>query len=181
MDWHCQPWCRDLRIPPSITYRDFCLSTRLLVSGSSVVIFSVKVMSPSPACVCQPATSTRPKELRLIQLTRCTPLPLRVSCKQLDLEVWIQSDSRSSRPLCALLPPTVCICARGGARHVTAACLGVRAQQPADHHQWLLLLVPSLWIRWVVIELRLIFTPHKLSLLWVSQLVFAVFTALSPV
>lgn len=77
MDWHCRPWCRDLRIPPSITYRDFCLSTRLLVS----VIFSVEAMSPSPACVCQPATSTRPKKRRLIQLTRCTLLPLHVSCE----------------------------------------------------------------------------------------------------
>lgn len=171
MDWHCHPWCRDWRIPPSITYRDFCLSTRLLISGSAVVIFSVEAMSPSPACVCQPATSTRPKKRRLIQLTRCTRLPLHVSCKQLDLEVWTQSDSRTSRPLSALLPPTVCVCARDDARHVTAACLSVRAQRPADHLQRLLLLVLSPWSRWVVIKLHLTFIPHKLSLLWISQLV----------
>lgn len=35
----------------------------------------------------------------------------------------------------ALPPPTASMCAREGARHVTAACLGVRAQRPADHHR----------------------------------------------
>lgn len=92
-------------------------SVFLLFSGSSVVIFSVQSLSPSPACVCQSATSTRPNKQYPMWLSGHPPLPLHASCEQLDL----QSDSRTGSPHSALLPPTVCICACDDARHVTSA------------------------------------------------------------
>lgn len=92
-------------------------SVFLLFSGSSVVIFSVQSLSPSPACVCQSATSTRPNKQYLMWLSGHPPLLLHASCEQLDL----QSDSRTGSPHSALIPPTLCICACDGARHVTSA------------------------------------------------------------
>ena len=73
----------------------------------------------------------------------------------------------------ALWPPTVSMCAREGACHVTTACLGVRAQRPADHHhhRLLLLLVPGPWSRWVVLKPHLTSGPNKLGVLWIRQLV----------
>lgn len=131
---------------------------------STLVIFSIKALFPSPACIYQSATSTRPEKWHLIRLTRHPPLPLHTSCEQLDLVVRMRSDSRAGRPLSALLPPTVCTC--DATRHVTAACLGVRAQQPADHHhRRLLLFVPNPWSRWVFIKLHLTLSLQQAQLI----------------
>lgn len=135
MDWQTLPssvpWLKfDLRIPPSITFSEFCLSARLLLSASSGGIFSPEAVFPSPVYVCQSAASTRPKKWPLIWQSRPTPLPLHASSEQLDPVVWMQSDSWTSRLPSTLLPPTVCICACDGARHVTAACQSSVAGRP---------------------------------------------------
>lgn len=126
-----------------------------------LLVFLVLKLFPSPACVRQSVTSKRPKKQPLIRLSRHPALPS--ACFLWTVGHWVvcmQSDSRTSRPPGILLPPTVCVFARDSICHVTAACPSVRAQQPADHHQRLLLLVP--WCRWVAMKSLLTLSPRKL-------------------
>lgn len=98
----CEHGCKNSNWRKNSTIYHFqgLLSVRLLSSASTlVVIFSVSAPSPSPACVRQSASATRPNELHLIWPSRRPPLPLHASREQLGPVVWMQPDSRTSRPL----------------------------------------------------------------------------------